>query len=200
MQDLKSTEERQKEIVEAAKVLFFEKGYEQTSTVDIMRAVGIAKGTLYYHFSSKEEILDAMIESLTDDMAERALRVCQNDSLSVVERMVMIIGAISLDEKDSSAVMDAIHLPQNALLHQKSYKLMIEKVSPIMLEAVKKGIDEKIFQTEYPKSAVDMAMNYSLRAFDGQVDEDIIKGFIYNLERILGAKKGSLDYFYKLFE
>mgnify|MGYP003305148801 CR=1 FL=1 len=39
MQDLKSTEERQKEIVEAAKVLFFEKGYEQTSTVDIMRAV-----------------------------------------------------------------------------------------------------------------------------------------------------------------
>mgnify|MGYP003295983096 CR=1 FL=1 len=200
MHDSKSTEERQKEIIEAAKVLFYEKGYEQTSTVDIMRAVGIAKGTLYYHFAAKEEILDAMIESITDSMAERANRVCQDESLSVVERMVMIIEAISMDEKDSSAVMEAIHLPQNALLHEKSYNLMIEKISPIMLKAVEKGIDKKLFQTEYPKSAVDMAMRYSLKAFDGQADEYIIKGFIYNLERILGAAHGSLDYFYKLFE
>ena len=61
MHDLKSTEERQKEIIEAAKVLFFEKGYEQTSTVDIMRAVGIAKGTLYYHFASKKRLCNHKI-------------------------------------------------------------------------------------------------------------------------------------------
>lgn len=200
MHDSKSTEERQKEIIEAAKGLFFTKGYEQTSTVDIMRAVGIAKGTLYYHFASKEEILDAMIESITDNMAERADRAYQNESLSVVERMVMIIKAISMDEKDSLAVMEAIHLPQNALLHEKSYTRMIEKISPIMLKAVERGIEEKLFETEYPRAAVDMAMNYSLKAFDGQVDEYMIKGFVYNLERILGAPKGSLDYFYKLFE
>lgn len=57
MSDPKSTEERRSEIVEAARKLFLAKGYEATSTVDIMNAVGIAKETLYYHFSSKEEIL-----------------------------------------------------------------------------------------------------------------------------------------------
>lgn len=200
MYDSKPTEERKKEIMEAAKVLFYEKGFEQTSTVDIMHAVGIAKGTLYYHFASKEEILDSIIESITDGMAERANRVCKDESLSAAERMVKIIEAVRMDEKDSSAVMNAIHLPQNALLHEKSHNRMIEKISPIMLEAVEKGIEEKIFQTEYPRSAVDIAMNYSLKAFDDHADEHMIKGFVYNLERILGAPGGSLNCFYKLFE
>ena len=43
MSDPKPSEERRREIVEAAKKLFLSKGYEATSTVDIMNAVGIAK-------------------------------------------------------------------------------------------------------------------------------------------------------------
>ena len=53
---------RREEILDAAEELFVTKGYEQATTVDIMQKVGIAKGTLYYHFTSKEEILDALIE------------------------------------------------------------------------------------------------------------------------------------------
>ena len=41
--------------------LFAEKGYDATSVDDITQAVGVAKGTLYYHFSSKEEIFNFLI-------------------------------------------------------------------------------------------------------------------------------------------
>jgi AcrR family transcriptional regulator len=41
--------------------LFAKKGYDATSIEEITSVVGIAKGTLYYHFSSKEEILDFLI-------------------------------------------------------------------------------------------------------------------------------------------
>ena len=199
MSDSKSTEERQREIIEAAKQLFFIKGYEQTSTVDIMRSVGIAKGTLYYHFTSKEEILDAIIEDITDSMVARASQACNDKALSVVERMVAIICSLSIDEQDRGAVMEAIHMPHNALLHQKSYALMIEKVSPIMLSVVQQGITEGVFDTDYPEVAVEMAMTYSLATFDETVDGATAKGFIYHLERMLGAKSGTLSLFSKAF-
>lgn len=51
-----------RKIFEAAMKLFAEKGYEATSVEEITTAVGVAKGTLYYHFSSKEEIYNFLIE------------------------------------------------------------------------------------------------------------------------------------------
>ena len=42
--------------------LFAEKGYDATSIEEITATVGVAKGTLYYHFSSKEEIFYFLIE------------------------------------------------------------------------------------------------------------------------------------------
>ena len=42
--------------------LFAKKGYEATSIEEITSVVGVAKGTLYYHFSSKEEIFNFLVE------------------------------------------------------------------------------------------------------------------------------------------
>lgn len=49
-------------IIEAADQLFYQKGYEHTSFSDIAGAVQISRGNFYYHFKSKDEILDAVIE------------------------------------------------------------------------------------------------------------------------------------------
>lgn len=48
-------------IVEAADRLFYRQGYEHTSFSDIADAVQISRGNFYYHFRSKDEILDAVI-------------------------------------------------------------------------------------------------------------------------------------------
>ncbi len=48
-------------IVEAADRLFYRQGYEQTSFADIADAVRISRGNFYYHFKTKDEILDAVI-------------------------------------------------------------------------------------------------------------------------------------------
>lgn len=49
-------------IVEAANKLFYAKGYNQTSFADIGTSVGITKGNLHYHFRSKDELLNAVID------------------------------------------------------------------------------------------------------------------------------------------
>lgn len=50
------------QIIEAADRLFYEQGYEHTSFSDIAEVVQISRGNFYYHFRTKDEILDAVIE------------------------------------------------------------------------------------------------------------------------------------------
>ena len=51
-----------RKIFETSMKLFAEKGYDATSIEEITATVGVAKGTLYYHFSSKEEIFKFLVE------------------------------------------------------------------------------------------------------------------------------------------
>ena len=51
-----------RKIFETSMELFAKKGYEATSIEEITSIVGVAKGTLYYHFSSKEEIFNFLVE------------------------------------------------------------------------------------------------------------------------------------------
>jgi AcrR family transcriptional regulator len=48
-------------IVEAADALFYQRGFEKTSFADIADAVQLSRGNFYYHFRTKDDILDAVI-------------------------------------------------------------------------------------------------------------------------------------------
>lgn len=54
-------------IIEAADRLFYQQGFEHTSFADIAGAVGISRGNFYHHFKTKDEILDAVIDSRLRD-------------------------------------------------------------------------------------------------------------------------------------
>ena len=55
------------QIVEVADQLFYRRGYEHTSFADIADVVRISRGNFYYHFKTKDEILDAVINARLAD-------------------------------------------------------------------------------------------------------------------------------------
>jgi len=57
-----SANETRQQIVDVADRLFYERGYEATSFADIAKDVGLSRGNFYYHFKTKDEILDTVIE------------------------------------------------------------------------------------------------------------------------------------------
>lgn len=59
-------------ILEAALELFAQSGYLGTSMSDISKQLGITKGALYKHYSSKQEILDSIVELMNKSDYERA--------------------------------------------------------------------------------------------------------------------------------
>lgn len=62
-----SAERTRDRIVEVADRLFYERGYEHTSFAQIAESVQLSRGNFYYHFRTKDEILDAVIGRRLDD-------------------------------------------------------------------------------------------------------------------------------------
>jgi len=54
-------------IITAADQLFYERGFEYTSFADVAGIVGISRGNFYYHFKTKDQILDAVVERRIKD-------------------------------------------------------------------------------------------------------------------------------------
>ena len=65
-------EATRQEILTAARAQFLEKGYDATSVDDLALAANVAKGTFYYHFNSKDELLHALQELVMEEFAAQA--------------------------------------------------------------------------------------------------------------------------------
>lgn len=57
-------------ILEKAFELFYEKGYEETTIADIIERSGVARGSFYYHFKGKDELLNSISELLDEKYVE----------------------------------------------------------------------------------------------------------------------------------
>ncbi len=198
MRIVKDAEERRNEILDVAERLFCTKGFDNTSTNDILTEIGIARGTLYYHFKSKEDILDAMIERLTNQMVEKASVIALDESIPVLERLTGTMLSLNVDNELGHMVMEQVHRPQNALMHQKLEHMLLGRVNRLITRITEDGIRQGIMHTDYPAEAVEMLMTYSYTAFDSlnqyseEEEQRKIMGFVYHAERILGMKAGAL--------
>ena len=198
MRVVKSAEERKNEILDVAEQLFAEKGFDNASTNDIIIRIGIARGTLYHHFKSKEEILDAIVNRITNAGIARAKIIVSDKTIPLQDRLTGIILALNVSGDVQEEVFEQIHKPQNALLHQKMQEHLLSGVVPIITTLIEEGNEIGLFDSKYPAEAAEMIMIYSSVAFDEFSDlsarEIEIKGkaFICHIERILSAKENSL--------
>lgn len=199
MRVVKEAEERKNEILDVAERLFGAKGFDNTSTGDILNEIGIARGTLYYHFKSKEDILDAMIDRMTGRLVEKAADIAKKKEIPVLRRLTMMMLALNVNEPLGQEIMEQVHKPQNALMHQKMQSRLLAAVNPLISGLIEEGIIQGICRTEYPAEVAEMTLLYSNIIFDDLAEhnkeerERKIEAFIYNLERLLGMERGSME-------
>lgn len=209
MRVVKVADVRKNEILDAAAVLFAEKGFDDTSTNDILTAVGIARGTLYHHFKSKEDIMDALIERHTDHILSAAQQIAEDPSIPVEERMLRTVMALHVEEEDGTSgkeMIEHLHKPQNALMHQKTKRIIMQRVPPMLADILNDGMKQGLFETPFPLECMEMVVSYLDIALDDDVFELTeeqrsykIKAFIFNLERLLGVENGQFDFVRQMF-
>ena len=198
MRIVKEAEERRNEILDVADRLFGTKGFDGTSTTDILNEIGIARGTLYYHFKSKEDILDALIERMTGSLVAKASEIAGKKDVPVLQRLTQMMLALNVNGKLGQEIMEQVHKPQNALMHQKMQQRLLAGVKPVITALIEEGITQGICRTDYPAEVAEMTLLYSNTVFDDLAPLSVeerqrkIAAFIYNLERLLGMKRDSL--------
>ncbi|WP_294467184.1 TetR/AcrR family transcriptional regulator [uncultured Anaerofustis sp.] len=200
MRIVKEAEERKNEILDIAEQQFVAKGFDNTSTNDILREIGIARGTLYYHFKSKEEILDAVTERITEQLVEKAKEIFNKKELSVFERIIMIINSLNISSGNlGHEILEQVHRPQNALMHQKMQKCVLSGITPLITSLIEELITQGICQTDYPQEVSEMVLIYYNAMFDDltELNEESkqkkLTALIYNLERLLNMEQGSIQ-------
>lgn len=200
MRVVKEAEERRNEILDVAQRLFTAKGFDNTSTNDILNEIGIARGTLYYHFKSKEEILDAMIDRTTKQLVDKAKGIVYRKDVPVFERFTSMILTLNISNSSfGNEILRQVHKPQNALMHQKIEARLLAEVTPLITVLIEDGIKQGICSTDYPQEVAEMTFVYSNAVLDNldKYNDDEqnrkINGYIYNLERLLNMEQGSMQ-------
>ena len=87
MRDVKEPEIRRAEIMDAAMILFMEKGYTNTTTQDIVDKVNISRGLLYYHFKNKEDILYCLVEQYSDRLLKDIYIIAYDEDKIAIEKI-----------------------------------------------------------------------------------------------------------------
>lgn len=197
----KDPEERKAEILDTAERLFATKGYAQTTILDILNEIGIAKGTFYYYFKSKEEVMNSIISRIVDERVVIAKKIANDPKLPAIQKMLNIIVSMCItnDEENVKLIEQAYHL-RNAEMRECNLIQVMIQVPPILTQVVEQGIREHTMATDYPLEAVELLVAATQVVFDSDLfyweeDEIIkkVKAFINMMETSLGVEKGSFN-------
>ena len=86
-------------IIEAADNLFYRRGYNQTSFQDISDATGIPCGNFYYYFKTKDDILNAVVDTRIADLTVM-LNHCESAAIDARERLLMLSNMLEHRQDD----------------------------------------------------------------------------------------------------
>ena len=191
---MKKGEKRKQDLIQIAYRMFVTRGYEHTSVDEIIAEAGIAKGTYYYYFESKEQMLEDVIGMMIRAEAEKAEAVLNAD-LSVPEKIVGIIASIH-PEREEQTIEDALHRPENVLMHNKARERIFDLVIPILSRAAEEGVEKGLFHCDHIPERVREILILSSDLFDGHTpfSTAVVDVFIDTVEKILGAEPGTMGF------
>jgi TetR/AcrR family fatty acid metabolism transcriptional regulator len=134
---------KRERIIAAAARLFGDKGYHDTTTAEIAEAAGVAAGTIYIYFSSKEELLVAVFEEFLGRHME-ALRdgIATEASPGDKLRKLLYLGLQLMQDHPESAQIFLSQLRQSAQMIRTVAKRSSRAYKDIIEEVVTEGVEE----------------------------------------------------------
>jgi len=205
---------RRNKILEAAGRLVYVKGYEQMSIQDILTEMQISKGAFYHYFSSKQALLEALIEQMAQQVFQVLLPIIKDDRLPAPEKLHRVFDTASRWKTDRKEVLlSLVHVwyaDENAVLRQKAQAALLPVIAPMLTEVVCQGVREGVFHTPYPDqisgimfsllqnfgdSLIALIVQQEHKPEDLQHLEALSASHQDAMERLLGAASGSLPLF-----
>lgn len=141
-------------ILDAMQELMAEGKANSITVSDIARKAGIGKGTIYYYFPSKNNIIEGVIERSYSRVLEKGRRLAESSDISVFEKLKIIHhscldAAQELKRQESSSSFS--EQQQSALIHENFARILITELKPILTRILQEGDQEQVLKCEHPE-------------------------------------------------
>lgn len=191
-------------ILDALQTLMVSKNMQTITVSEIAQTAGIGKGSIYYYFSSKEAILEALIERNYKKPLETAKDLAKRMDIPPFTRMAMILQAcrnssIAYRRQDAEPV--SISAKEQAYLHHKYINYLISELKPELAAIIEQGIASGEIHFDYPAALAEIVLivltikigNYLLPSTQENIEETM-RALISLLERGTENPEGSLNF------
>lgn len=196
----KGLEERRQAIITTARELFQAEDYDTITMQQIVDTLGIAKGTIFYYFASKEELLKAVVENIMQEDIARKKLVIEKTQGNALDKMRAVI---ELDPvaKTRKTLLDNLHKPSNAGMHTQLLAISLLHEAQLYEQLISQGCKEGIFKTDTPLECAEFILSAVQFLTDIGIypwtNADLVrraKAFPALIEATLKAKSGSFQF------
>lgn len=192
-------------ILDALQQLLVEKKMQNISVSEIAQKAGIGKGSIYYYFSSKDAILDALIQRSYEKPLLTAKNLAAQTDVPPFTRMAMLFQACQNSStafvKENNNSSNDASAQELAFLHHKYLSHVISELKPDLTEIIKQGIESGEIHFDYPAALAEIVLivlavklDNSLLPSTPEEAEDTLKGLISLLEKGTEVAPGTLNY------
>ncbi|MEG0551567.1 MAG: TetR/AcrR family transcriptional regulator [Vagococcus sp.] len=143
-----------KRVIEVAALLFFQEGYTYTSMDEVVKKSGVSKSNVYYHFSSKEELLLAVIDYWIDVYQSNIEEVMKQTDLSLSERMLTFLEGLasSIEQRNYQGscpfITFIMQSPNDDLDVKEKINHFFDDLTSICEHLIQQGIETKEFRKD----------------------------------------------------
>ena len=189
------------EIINAAKKLFTTHGYSHTPVKAIIKEAGIAKGTFYYYFKSKNDLLGALVEQIGLEMESYYKAIIQIKELSALDKLKLMLKGPEKKAISDNPIMEILHKPENREFQEQLNIQAVKIIAPLIAEVIEQGNKEGLFNAAFPEDAVQILLAGSQFILDSglfnwtaEKKGALLETLQTLFEMAIGAKPGSLDF------
>jgi AcrR family transcriptional regulator len=148
-------EVRRTELVDAALAVFSTRGVAAASVDDIVQAAGVAKGTFYLYFSTKDDAINAVAERMVNRVGDRVEAAASLPNLSPIDRLLALGKALREVGHDrvERDLVETFHRPENRAVHDRVSERMLARLAPALHTIIADGIAANLFRPQDPRLA-----------------------------------------------
>jgi AcrR family transcriptional regulator len=198
-------------LIEAAGQLFAGRGYDGTSVDAIIRQAGVSKGAFYHHFSSKEEVLDAVTDFIVEDACQQIEEAVSEKTVGATVRLNRFLNASKVWRLAHFGLWREVAVvllrDVNAPMLRKIQAQTISRSAPMLAEIIQQGVEEGVFDPPNPLETARLILQLGMASQDAQLAhqlekmseatlvllEERVELLVAMVERMLGARPGSID-------
>lgn len=195
---------RKAEIIAAAERLFQQHGYENTPVDAIIKEAGIAKGTFYYYFKTKKDILQALVDLICSDLEEYFTAITEKKNANATQKLKMMLRGADKKAKIKPPVMTIIHLPENRELQEQLNIKAVKIIAPFLHAVLEQGHQEGIFKRSTSLESIQIILAGTQFVLDSGLFEwsakqrsAFLKSIQFIFELLTGAKENTLKFIAK---